>query len=507
MIRLLAQLFDTADFPPRWYSGNWTPVHGWLHIFADLGVWSAFVAISGVLLYHVSRRRELRFRWILWLFAALMLACGMTHFMEAVMFWWPAYRLAGSIKIVTAVVSWATVVALIRVAPRYLALPNPIAVEQELLSEADRRKDDFLAILGHELRNPLAGIVSASQVLEMVGSKDPPAQEMRAIIHRQSQIMGRLIDDLLDVSRIARGKLQLRTENVDWVDLVRRTCADFRPRAESSELALQVHLPSHPLWIRGDPTRLSQMLMNLLQNALKFTNQGGHVTITLTEDSASRTCRLIVRDTGIGMDEATLARIFEPFRQAEDSVERSHGGLGLGLALVKGLAELQGATVSAFSPGRDRGAEFSIQFPLIPPAEPSSTAEAHAGSERCFRVLIIDDSRDASYPLQALLKRMGHHAEVAEDGNKGLQIAKQFRPELVLCDIGLPGEMSGYDVAQALRSDPDCCHAYLVAVTGYGQDEDRRRTGEAGFQLHLIKPVGMPDLRELLASLTAARNS
>ena len=541
MWSFLTRLLDTSDFPPRWQCGVWSAEHGWLHIVSDLGVWSEYVAIPCVLLYFVFRCRDLPFSKIFWLFGAFILACGTTHLMEAIIFWWPAYRLAGLVKLFTAVVSWTTVVALIKVAPQALALRSPKELEREMaertadlaeaneslkaevaqrqqavaeqqraaeaLREADRLKDEFLAILGHELRNPLAGISGAVQALDLIGSQQPEAHEMRGIIQRQSQHMSRLIDDLLDVSRISRGKLHLRPEPLDLVELVRRTCHDFRQPVEQGGLQFVFDLPDQPVWVEGDPTRLAQVLFNLLNNACKFTNRGGTLAVRLTLEDSGDACFLRVRDTGIGMSSRTLNSLFDPFRQGDHSVDRNAGGLGVGLALVKGLIQLHGGQVSAASEGLGHGSEFTIRLPWVsPPAALSSFANVSPGLAAAFRILIVDDSRDAAYPMQMLLAKMQHQVEWAEDGRSGLEAARRFRPDLVLCDIGLPGGMNGYEVAQALRRDPITKNAYLVAVTGYGQEEDRRKASEAGFDEHLPKPVSVAALNAMLARL-ATRNS
>ncbi|HTI49718.1 MAG TPA: PAS domain S-box protein, partial [Planctomycetaceae bacterium] len=639
----LSRLFDTSGFPARWHCGTWSSGHGWLHILSDLGIWGAYLAIPCVLAYFASRKPDLPFRRIFWLFGAFILACGTTHLMEAVIFWWPAYRLAGVIKLLTALVSWATVLALIPATPRALALRTPQEFDRELserrraerelremqadlerrvaertaeltaanealqseinvrerfeealasarewfevtlasigdavivtdtegrvtflnqvareltgrfddvrgnpldrifctvgdeagspaedpaarvlgtgstgtlthrrllmaadgthrpiedsvapirnaqgevlgvvlvfrdvterrrseqavrrseeryralvqatsqivwttdpdgqvvedspswrtftgqsydqwkgagwlnvvhpddraraadvwrrsvlsksnyqveyrlrsaageyrhmeargvpvldaegkivewigmnvdvtqqrqsaaaLRDADRRKDQFLAMLGHELRNPLSGIAGAIQVLASIDSPNADAMEMRRIIERQTAHMSRLIDDLLEVSRISRGKIQLRPERVDLSELVRHTTDDLRPIFEAGRLDLNLELPEEPVFVSGDPTRLAQVLVNLLQNAAKFTNPGGHVGVTLSIDRARQSADVRVRDSGIGMTPETLAQIFEPFSQADISLERSRGGLGLGLALVQGLVE------------------------------------------------------------------------------------------------------------------------------------------------------------------------
>ena len=381
--------------------------------------------------------------------------------------------------------------------PKLLATLQPLA---------ERRLGDFLASLGHELRNPLAGISSAIEVLDTIGSADAVVNEMRGIVKRQSQQMSRLIDDLLDISRVTHGKLQLQSQQVDLAELIRCTCADFRFSAAASGISLEVKLPAQPLWLNADPTRMTQVLVNLLQNAVKFTDRKGVITVTLCRDADRAVGILSVRDTGIGMEQQTLAQVFEPFNQAERSVTRSRDGLGLGLALVKGLVEMHGGHVTATSGGPGRGSQFSVRLPLTDDLLVSADQPVkvpHKGSS--YRILLIDDSRDAVYPLMMLLTRMGHDVEIAADGEIGVTAAGQFRPHVVLCDIGLPGNMDGYAVAAALRDGIHTRHTHLVAVTGYSREEDRCRAIEAGFDRHMTKPIGVQELESILAGLPAAQ--
>ncbi len=378
---------------------------------------------------------------------------------------------------------------------------------EEALRETDRRKDEFLAMLGHELRNPLAGITGAVQVLEFIGLKDPEAQKMRAIIDRQTQHMRRLIDDLLDVSRISRGKLQLRVAAVHLGDLVRQTAEDFRQSIERKELKFTVQLCDDRLDIHGDATRLAQIVVNLLQNAAKFTSAGGEVTLTTSRDDTHHAAVISVHDTGIGMDRETLSRLFEPFRQAKHTINAAEGGLGLGLALVKGLVSLHGGQISAQSAGLEQGSTFTIRLPLLKDAQHAGgNGDSESHSFQSHRVLIIDDARDALYTLQKLLEGIGQEVRTAIDGPAGIELAQQFKPELVLCDIGLPG-ISGYEVAEALRQRDATRSSMLVAVTGYGQEEDRRRAFAAGFNKHLTKPVSLAMLKSVLAQLSATSES
>jgi PAS domain S-box-containing protein len=372
---------------------------------------------------------------------------------------------------------------------------------EEALRAADRRKDEFMAMLGHELRNPLGPIRNAVMILNLIGSQEPEPREARAMIERQVKHMARLIDDLLDVSRIARGKIRLRTERCDLGRIVRDTASDYRPVLEAAGLALEVDIPAEPLWIRGDATRLSQVLGNLLHNAQKFTDAGGRVAVRAAAEPGGTRAEVTVRDTGIGIDPDVLARMFDAFSQADTSLDRARGGLGLGLALVKGLVELHGGEVQASSEGVGRGAEFTIRLPLdVPAAADEPTEGERPDSQAPSRVLVVEDNIDAAQSLRMLLKMSGHQVAVAHDGPAALEAAGSFRPELVLCDLGLPGGMSGYDVARALRQAPETAGTSLIALSGYGRDEDRRRSHEAGFDLHLTKPVDFARLRQVLAS-------
>jgi PAS domain S-box-containing protein len=370
------------------------------------------------------------------------------------------------------------------------------------LAEADRRKDEFLAMLGHELRNPLGPIRNAVQVLRLRGSADPVAQQSRDMIDRQATHMTRLIDDLLDVSRIAHGKVSLRKEVLDLVKVVRATAQDYRSGLEAAGLTLDLQLPDQPLWVRGDPTRLAQIVGNLLHNASKFTDPGGCVTVRVTRAESEDTAVIAVRDTGIGMDRETLAEVFETFHQAENGRDRSRGGLGLGLALVKGLVTLHDGSVHAASEGPRHGSEITIRLPMHRAPEPRKpTSRPSAIAERTYRILVIEDNSDAAESMKMLLGMVGHRVETAYTGANGVEAARAFHPQVVLCDIGLPGGMDGYAVARALRQEPALASAHLIALTGYAQEDDQRCAREAGFNQHMTKPVDFVELQTVLASL------
>jgi PAS domain S-box-containing protein len=379
-------------------------------------------------------------------------------------------------------------------------LSDELHARAEELARADRAKDHFLAMLAHELRNPMAPILHAVDLLEQTAPPDPAVIRARDIIQRQVTHQAHLVDDLLNVSRIARGKIALQKISLDLRQLVHDTVEDHRSALETAGLRIERELPEEPLWVEGDPVRLSQVLGNLLQNAVKFTDPGGRVTVRLQHDEDRAHGVVSVRDTGIGMDPEILSSVFETFTQADRSLARSRGGLGLGLALVKGLVELHGGEVSAESAGPGRGSVFTIRLPLIEAAEAIALpAPAPAAGAVSLRVLVVEDNRDAADALHDLLELAHHEVEVAYSGRDGVELAVRFRPDVVLCDLGLP-EMDGYAVARALRQRPETRDTWLIAVTGYGQEEDRRRCHEAGFDLHVTKPVDIARIRQILAS-------
>jgi PAS domain S-box-containing protein len=366
------------------------------------------------------------------------------------------------------------------------------------LREADRRKDEFLGMLSHELRNPLAPIRNALYILERAEPASVQARRAKEVATRQIRHLTRLVDDLLDVTRIARGKIQLHKADLDAAALVRRTAEDYRTLMVERRIALSVDELTGPLVVHGDETRLAQVLGNLLQNAAKFTPAGGRVNVAIREEGGAAVIR--VRDTGAGIEPALLESIFDPFTQAKQTLARSEGGLGLGLALVKGLATLHGGEVSVSSEGIGRGSEFVVRIPLARAREaavqpPQARA---AASDRRRRVLVVDDNRDGAETLAELVRMLGHDVETAFDGPTALEKARGNPPDVVLCDIGLPG-MDGYEVARALRSTHDG-RIRLVAVSGYAQPEDLERAAEAGFDEHIAKPPDPAQIESVLAA-------
>jgi PAS domain S-box-containing protein len=372
----------------------------------------------------------------------------------------------------------------------------------EELAENDRRKDEFLAMLSHELRNPLAPIRNSVHVLNAVAS-GPQVVQAREVIERQVTHLARLVDDLLDVSRITRGKIALRPEPVALEDVVARAVETTRPLVEARGHSLSVEVRPGAPRFTADPVRLAQVIANLLNNAAKYTDPGGRITVRAGREGGEAVVR--VRDTGVGIPVDVLPHVFELFTQAERTLDRAQGGLGIGLTLVKSLVEQHGGRVEAFSDGPGQGSEFVVRLPL--PAEPEPAARtgtprpaAVAPSKR--RVLVVDDNADAADTLAMVLSMRGYDVRVARDGPAALDTARQFLPQLVLLDIGLPG-MDGYAVARALRADGRSGPLRLVALTGYGREEDRRRSAEAGFDDHVVKPIAPDELLQLLAADTS----
>jgi CheY-like chemotaxis protein len=359
-------------------------------------------------------------------------------------------------------------------------------------------------MLAHELRNPLAPLRNAVSTFRLRGVADPTMRQELDMIDRQLRHLTRMVDDLLDVSRIMRGKIQLQAERLDLAQLVRTVAEDHRSLFQQAALILDVDVPKLPVWVMGDSTRLAQVLSNLLQNAAKFTEMGGQVGVRLTVDTHARHAEITVRDTGIGIEANMLPLLFETFAQADRSLDRSKGGLGLGLALVKELTKLHGGEVHAVSAGPGRGAEFTIRLPVQP--EPAALAQMPAPPrrfEKRLRILVVEDNRDAADTLRFLLELYGCEVAVAYSGPDGVQAAERWQPDVVLCDIGLP-ELDGYGVASQLRHNPSTSKARLIALTGYGSDDDKRRSREVGFDAHLVKPVDPDVLQGVLLQESSA---
>jgi signal transduction histidine kinase/ActR/RegA family two-component response regulator len=385
------------------------------------------------------------------------------------------------------------------------ALETRVAERTAALQDLDRRKDEFLAMLSHELRNPLAPMTNALYLLKATDPAGAALPHAQGVIERQLQHLVRLVDDLLDVSRINQGRIELRRERLDLADVIRHAVETAQPVIDQGGHALDVSLPREPVYVIGDPIRLAQAISNLLVNAAKYTPTPARVTLTLSREGAR--AAVTVKDEGMGIPAGLLPRVFDLFVQGDESIARPQGGLGIGLTLVQKLVKLHNGEVTAFSRGKGRGSEFTIYLPMLPQPEQATVRPEPRPSPRRAaprRVLVVDDNADAANTLCSILKLFGHEVRCVYDGPSTLSAAESFRPDVILLDIGLPG-MDGYEVARRLRADSAFHATTLIAVTGYGQGADRLQSQQAGFDQHLTKPIDADMLHNIISSLQPSR--
>jgi PAS domain S-box-containing protein len=370
------------------------------------------------------------------------------------------------------------------------------------LQAAVKVRDHFLAVLSHELRNPLAALSNGLQLLKMAGAKPATAESSRAMMERQVKQMVRLVDDLLDISRITTGKLELRKEWVDLAAVLSDAVEASRPLIDGGGHELTVALPPEPILLDADPIRLGQVFLNLLNNAAKYSEPGGHIWLSAAREGSDVAIR--VRDTGIGIPASHLPHVFEVFVQVDTTWQRAQGGLGIGLSLVKEFVVLHGGRVEAHSAGPRKGSEFVVRLPVAAAALPTAAETPPAVVEEARgprrRILVVDDNRDAAESLAMMLEIMGHEVRAAHDGEAAVAAAAEFCPEVVLMDLGMP-RLNGYEAVRRMRAEPWGIAPFLVALTGWGTDDDRRRTRDAGFDRHLVKPVDLGGLTRMLAEI------
>jgi signal transduction histidine kinase/ActR/RegA family two-component response regulator len=373
------------------------------------------------------------------------------------------------------------------------------ARQAEALREADRRKDEFLAMLAHELRNPLAPIRNGLQILQLASQDSDAVAQTREMMNRQVQHLTRLVDDLLDVSRITRGKVALRKQDIDLNEVMIRAIETVRPFIDERKHKLTVSQPGRAVWVHADLTRMTQVVGNLLHNASKYSEAQSPIALILEHEGEQALIR--VQDQGVGISEEMLAHVFEPFTQIDRSIDRSEGGLGLGLALVRSLVELHGGSVQAQSGGIGKGSEFIVRLPALSSDSVrrlESRPKAASPKSQPRRILIVDDNIDAGDSLAVLLRLTGHEVSVARNGTRAIELVHDLQPDVGILDIGLPG-MDGYELARRLRNEPHGRSMLLIAITGYGQEDDRKRAKQAGFNHHLTKPADPVQLAHLLA--------
>ncbi len=646
MISFFRDLFDTTGFPARWHCGQWSAGHGWLHILSDLAIFGAYAAIPLALAYFILRRKDVPFIPVFWLFAGFIVSCGFTHLIDATLFWQPWYRLSGFVKGVTAVVSWMTVIALIKVIPSALALPGLTKINRQLSEEiaertrataalreseerfraavsavssliwtndaagmmkgeqpgwanftgqteqeyqghgwaqavhpddaqptvdawvhavaekkmfefqhrlrrrdgewrlcsiravpvlgadgairewvgvhtditerqrgetalleakqaaetANQSKDRFLAVLSHELRTPLTPVLMAVGSLEHDPDLRPEVREDLAMIKRNVELETKLIDDLLDLSRITSGKVELKSEAVALNEAVRNACGICRPQFVERNVRLETDLDDAVCSIAADPARLQQILWNVLKNAVKFTPEGGVVHVSTARLPGQR-CEVRVRDSGIGIPPEVLPRIFHAFEQGDTHITRQFGGLGLGLAISHALVGLHGGTIRAESAGQGQGSTFIVELPghsTLPAGTPAIAAPAASHDLARLRVLLVEDHADTARTLARLLRASGLEIVAAGDVASALHAAEQEPFDVLVSDLGLP-DGDGYEIMRAVRARRVIPG---IAMSGYGMEEDMLKSRQAGFSEHLVKPIDLPQLTAAIRRVT-----
>jgi PAS domain S-box-containing protein len=373
---------------------------------------------------------------------------------------------------------------------------------RDQLAVADRRKDEFLATLAHELRNPLAPMRNALELLRLKDYEDERLKQLHRIVDRQVSHMTHLVDDLLEVSRITQGKLELRRQQLDLANALHDAVESVRPLMQAASHELTITLPAEPIMLDADPVRISQIVLNLLNNAAKYTPPGGKIQLSARREASH--AMIVVKDSGIGIPAESLANVFDMFSQLAPAKERAQGGLGIGLALVRGLVELHGGTIAAMSAGPGQGSEFAVSLPVsetesLAPVEVKVVRESAARGP-ALRIIVVDDNKDAADSLAMLLEFDGHHVLTANDGLAGLDLALDVVPDVLVLDIGLP-QLSGYEVARRIRQDPRSSNVILVAVSGWGQEKDKADATAAGFDHHLTKPVDFDRLQTILTTI------
>jgi signal transduction histidine kinase/ActR/RegA family two-component response regulator len=531
--RAVTQVFEATGYMPHGHCYLWQPDLVALHGVSDLLIGVSYLVISLTLAYLVHRARDLiPFQWMIIAFGLFIIACGLTHFMEVITLWTPLYWLAGDVKVVTAMASLGTAVALPPLVPRILGLIQAqrladqryaeLVQSSELLAkeqrarakaeEADRAKDQFLAMVSHELRNPLSPILAWSRMLKLGNLAPEKTRDAVDAIERNAAAQAQLVEDLLDVSRIVSGKLRLDVRPTSLGAVAEAALKSLRPSAEAKQIRLQVVLDPRPGMVLGDPDRLQQVIWNLVSNAIKFTPRGGRVQVAL--ERVNSHVELSVSDTGEGIASDALPHVFERFWQADRNPGSRQGGLGLGLAIVRHLVESHGGEVAAHSDGPGHGATFIVKLPIMVTTEqmndpqrrhPTAADDAPRLALPALdgvRVLVVDDEPDANEMVSALLTSCGAEVRVAGSSRQALDILDRWRPDVLVSDIGMPEE-DGYVLIDEVRRRPRSRGGDVpaVALTAYARVEDRVKMLNAGFQMHVSKPVEPTELVAVVASI------
>lgn len=527
-----------ANFMPHGHCYLWRPDVLWLHVGSDTLIALSYYAIPVALAHFVRRRHAvLPYWWMPVLFAMFIFLCGTTHVMNIWTVWNPDYVVDGLVKLATGFVSAATAVLVFLTLPQALALRTPIELQREVdsqtaellavnarlrdeiaararteaalrklenerlqtiqqLAEGDARKNQFLATLAHELRNPLAPISNGVQIVQLASGTDETLKTVTQMMERQVKHLVRLVDDLLDISRITRGKVSLRTDRLPLQPILKSALEMSWTAAETERLELSVDMSEEPIHVEGDRDRLTQVFANILSNAAKYTAGPGKVWLSLQREG--RDAVVSIRDTGVGIPKEELDKVFEMFSQLSPGLAEK--GLGIGLALVRELVQLHGGRVEARSEGPDRGSEFIVRLPALEPktlAEVSATEPVATLTAARRRVLVVDDNVDAAEALKRVLLLLGHEVHQSADGATAIHVVSHLEPDVVFMDIGMPG-MNGLEAARHIRKLTHVKQPLICALTGWGQEADRARSHAAGIDRHLVKPIDRDTLLSVL---------
>lgn len=525
----IKNFFDSSAFMPHGHCYLWRPEVLWLNAGSDLVIALSYFSIPIALVVFVKKRKDLVFNWIFRLFAAFIMACGVTHLVEIWTVWNPDYVVQGLVKLYTAGVSFVTAFLLWPLMPKALKLPSPDALLQakrdlELrveertteLRRANKMKDEFLSTLSHELRTPLNVIMGYTDLLKIETPNSDDFKQALDSINRNARIQAALIDDLLDVSRIITGKIQLDTHLIDPAAIIKYAIDAVRLSAEAKQIKVETKFDELTGFVLGDSTRLQQVLWNLLSNAVKFSDKGSVIEVSSRRFESK--LEIKVKDQGLGIDPEFLPFVFERFRQQDASTTRVFGGLGLGLAIVRHIVELHGGMVFAESAGKGQGATFTVLLPImtvspqrvdqsghiahIPGGLTNSAKTSNDKPLRDVKILVIDDETDTRVLVRALLVRAGAEVQIAESAAEARQILKAWLPNVIISDVGMRDE-DGFDFVRNLREAKDLPESQLpaIALTAYARNEDRDAALEAGFTAHASKPIGAPQLVEVVLSV------
>ncbi len=549
-------------FMPHGMCLLWRPDLLLTHVISDSLIALSYFSIPVALLYFVIKRQDLRFRWIFVLFGTFIMACGTTHLFNIWTIWHPDYFSEGLVKTATALVSIATAILLWPLIPLALKLPSPTTLEhanlllqqeilererhenqisllnaglekrveertqawreanrllaqeiqereqaEEALKDADRRKDEFLAMLGHELRNPITPIATAVEILNKQSLDAPTMNWVCDVLNRNVNQVLRLVDDLLDVSRITRGLINVEQQRIELNALLQESVEAVQSLIQSKQQTLDLQLPEAPLYVNGDRVRLVQVFSNLLNNAAKYTADGGHIELKLEIEGSLLSVR--ISDNGMGLAPELLPYIFDLFAQGERSLARSEGGLGIGLTLVKRLVELHGGHITAHSQGIDQGSTFIVRLPRLVEGSTQSDIVNQSGlppeTGQGLKVLLIDDNQDVLTSVSMWLTISGHQVEITHNGTQGILVAKDFKPDVIVVDIGLP-DLDGYHVVRKLRDQLNGQQVLILALSGYAPDKNDVRGQAAGIDHYLIKPPNLNQLRQLIADYQSSKH-